>query len=197
MNSGTQAKEAPCPPSGRTQPLPFPVPRPFPYGAWTDLEDPRALTSIQPAYTICLSNTPSPPLTLQSRRGPTPPWARGSMLRDRTQPLGEGSGWLREAAGVASTKPGGHGRGGEGRGGRGEKREGRRTQGEGKGAPAASTLASVFPALIAALITLISCLPATQQPETERLSSQKVLGDEFPRQPQGRGGSADWGNLVR
>lgn len=119
------------------------------------------------------------------------------MLRDRTQPLGEGSGWLREAAGVALTKPGGHGRGGKGRGGRGEKREGRRTQGEGKGAPAASTLASVFPALIAALITLISCLPATQQPETERLSSQKVLGDEFPRQPQGRGGSADWGNLAR
>lgn len=49
--------------------------------------------------------------------------------------------------------------------------------------PAASTLASVFLALIAALITLISCLPATQQPETGRRSSQKVLGDEFPGSP--------------
>lgn len=57
-------------------------------------------------------------------------------------------------------------------------------RGEEKGAPAASTLASVFPALIAALITLISCLPATQQPETGRLSSQKVLGDEFPGSPR-------------
>ena len=55
-----------------------------------------------------------------------------------------------------------------------------------KGEPSASTLASVFPALIAALITLISCLPTTQQPETGRFRSQKVLGDEFP-EPQGRG----------
>lgn len=52
-----------------------------------------------------------------------------------------------------------------------------------------------FSALIAALITLISCLPAIQQPETGRLRSQKVLGDEFPRQPRGRGGSADGGVL--